>query len=225
MDDIKLSNNLHDKRTCEKVTQYFQNRSPPVISYKYSKTVAVKILNFNATVRNTDVDDFIKSPPSCDCASSPFRYAPHGHIITGDFGIITNEDLKQLLLKGPKYEEQASINWGCNIKLIFTALEDYAKKWAKEKSQQYDCLQDCVKHVKQMVRSRANSLRKTVESKRQGILELNSVKVRLKELQEKYVFVPVDKAANNIIVVCKRYHLKVIWKELGLWPDTTSSDN
>ena len=46
----------------------------------------------------------------------------------------------------------------------------------------------------------------------------------LKELLEKYVFVPEDKAANNIIVVCKHYYLEVIYKELGLWPGTTSSD-
>ena len=32
MDDINLSNILHDKRTCEKVPQYFQNGFPPVIS-------------------------------------------------------------------------------------------------------------------------------------------------------------------------------------------------
>ena len=108
MDDINLSNILHGKRTCEKVPKYFQNRSPPVISYKYSNTVAAKILNFNATVRN--IDDFIKSPPSCERASSPFRYAPHGHVITGDFSIIPNEDLKRLLLKGPNYKEQTSID-------------------------------------------------------------------------------------------------------------------
>ena len=78
MDDIYLSNILHDKRKCEKVSQYFQNRSPPVISYKYSNTVAAKMLTFTATIRNIDIDDFIKSPPSCDCALSPFRYAPHG---------------------------------------------------------------------------------------------------------------------------------------------------
>ena len=46
----------------------------------------------------------------------------------------------------------------------------------------------------------------------------------LKELQEKYVFVPADKAANNIIVVFKHYYLEVICKELDLWPGITSSD-
>ena len=101
MDDINLSNILHDKRTREKVRQYFQYRSSPVI-YKYSNTVAAKILNFNATVRNIDIDDFIKSPPSCGCASSPFRYAPYGHVITGDLGIIPNEDLKRITPQSPQ---------------------------------------------------------------------------------------------------------------------------
>ena len=36
--------------------------------------------------------------------------------------------------------------------------------------------------------------------------------------------VPADKGAINISVVCKRYCLEVICKELGLWPGATSSD-
>ena len=51
-----------------------------------------------------------------------------------------------------------------------------------QESQKYECLQDWVQHVKQMVRPKVNSLRKTVESQRQGILELNSVNECLKEL-------------------------------------------
>ena len=60
MDYINLSNILPDKRICEKVPQYFQNRSPPVISYKCSNTVAAQILNFNATVRNINIDYIVK---------------------------------------------------------------------------------------------------------------------------------------------------------------------
>ena len=52
--------------------------------------------------------------------------------------------------------------------------------------------------MKQMVRSKVNNLRKTVEFKGLEILELNSVKECLKELQGKYVFLPSNKVANNI---------------------------
>ena len=36
----------------------------------------------------------------------------------------------------------------------------------------------------------------------------------LKELHSKYVLVPADKAANNVIVVCKKYYLQVVLREL-----------
>ena len=35
---------------------------------------------------------------------------------------------------------------------------------------------------------------------------------------------PADKAVDNIIVVCKRYYMVVVCKELGLWPGTKSSE-
>ena len=50
--------------------------------------------------------------------------------------------------------------------------------------------------------SKVDSLRKTVEFKRHGILKLNSVKECSKEFQKIYVFVLANKATNNIIVVC-----------------------
>ena len=37
----------------------------------------------------------------------------------------------------------------------------------------------------------------------------------LSELHEKYVLVPADKAANNVLVVCKKYYLEVVIKELN----------
>ena len=61
MDGINFSNIFHNKRTSEKVLQYFQNRSAPVVSYRYSNTVAAKILSFNATIKNIDIDDFLKA--------------------------------------------------------------------------------------------------------------------------------------------------------------------
>ena len=38
----------------------------------------------------------------------------------------------------------------------------------------------------------------------------------LSELQEKYVIVPIDKAANNIAFICKRYYALVLCSELGI---------
>ena len=37
----------------------------------------------------------------------------------------------------------------------------------------------------------------------------------LESLKEKYVLVPIDKAANNVAFVCKRYYAEVLFKEMG----------
>ena len=49
MDGVNLSNILRDKRTCGKVTQY-------------CNTIAAKVLNFDAIVRNINMDDFSQEP-------------------------------------------------------------------------------------------------------------------------------------------------------------------
>ena len=42
------------------------------------------------------------------------------------------------------------------------------------------------------------------------------VKACLSDFQNKYVFVPADKAPSNIIIICKRYYIETLIKELGL---------
>ena len=36
------------------------------------------------------------------------------------------------------------------------------------------------------------------------------------ELHEKYVFVPIDKAASNITIICKKYYVTVTLKEIEI---------
>ena len=48
-----------------------------------------------------------------------------------------------------------------------------------------------------MVRSKVNSLRKTVESKRQGILELNSVKECFERTPREICIISEDKAVTK----------------------------
>ena len=42
------------------------------------------------------------------------------------------------------------------------------------------------------------------------------MKDTLHKLQTNYVLVPADKAANNVIIVCKKYYIDTLVKELGI---------
>ena len=48
------------------------------------------------------------------------------------------------------------------------------------------------------------------------VLEQSDVGEYLKELHTKYVLVPIDKAANNIAIICKKFYVSVILKEIGI---------
>ena len=57
------------------------------------------------------------------------------------------------------------------------------------------------------------------------VLQNVDVKACLSDLHNKYVFVPADKAPNNIIIICKRYYFETLIKELGLDDCSTPTGN
>ena len=48
------------------------------------------------------------------------------------------------------------------------------------------------------------------------VLDQPDVKDTLHKLHANYVLVPADKAANNVIIVCKKYYIDTLVKELGI---------
>ena len=72
--------------------------------------------------------------------------------------------------------------------------------------------------VASKVRTRIERIRyKHKQSHRQYRKQVLRDKAHLKylsELHEEYILVPADKAGNNVLVVCKKYYLDVVIKEL-----------
>ena len=57
--------------------------------------------------------------------------------------------------------------------------------------------------------------RKHINRRKQHVLKSRRHLDYLHEFQRKFVSVPADKAANNVIVVCKKYYLEVVLRELN----------
>ena len=68
----------------------------------------------------------------CDCQNSPFVSEHHGHVITGNLSIVSNELLRGFMSKGQKFREQNKIAWGKDKKVILEAVESHVKSWAKK---------------------------------------------------------------------------------------------
>ena len=221
IDKVNLTNIFHNKLVKSKVPIYFQEQDPPLISYRYTRNISRNVFNYNQTLQNIDVNDFDTTTSSCECESSAFRYAHHGHVITGDLRIVKNRRLRRLLEKGPKYREQNTIDWNLNKKILTTAVDDYTKKWSQREGAHVSALEEWSETVKLIINKRINTLQRHKISVSPKILEDSHVKAYLKELHEKYVLVPADKAGNNIIFVCKYYYVQTLMKELGINSTTT----
>ena len=61
-----------------------------------------------------------------------------------------------------------------------------------------------------------SSLKEKIQSPKQNVLNDPDVKDTLSRLHDDFVLVSADKTANNVIVVCKKYYIESLIKQLGI---------
>ena len=137
---------------------------------------------------------------------SPFNYGPAGHIITGDINIVQSEDLKSLILKGPKFREPRSFKWRPNFMTIMNSVEEYARRWTKSEGEELDTLSEWIKSIRSLLKSRIHHLTGKMRTIYPSVFKKPEVVNELHRLHENFVLVPADKASNNIVFVCKSYY-------------------
>jgi hypothetical protein len=134
------------------------------------------------------------------CSSSLFNYSPAGHI-AGDVDIVENKDLKSLIRKGNKSREHQSFKWEKNCTFIINAVKDYAKRWAEGVNEELDTLSEWVKSICGISKSRSRNIKTKVRTIYLSVFHMQQVRNEMKILYEEFVFVPADKACNNIVFV------------------------
>ena len=120
-------------------------------------------------------------------------------------------------MKGPQFREQNNINWNKNKRLCKEAIKKYRDKWCMREMVDKRVLNGWMDEVNCCVMERINRLRQTRACKqKKQILRNSKHRDFLDTFHRLYVLVPADKAANNVIVVCRKYYLQVILEELGV---------
>ena len=70
--------------------------------------------------------------------------------------------------------------------------------------------------LKELVADRISDLKGHLKSSKWKVLDQPDVKDTLHKLHANDVLVPAGKAANNVIIVCKKYYIDTLVKELGI---------
>ena len=216
IDAVNLPSIQRSKSVTETVPTYFKEKEPPIISYTYTKTIASKIFNFSSTISDLDYHQFHDNPSQCECNTASHLYQPYGHVITGDLSIIPDSRLRDLIAKGPKYREPCKVDWDKNVSLLYEGVDQYALQWAKREIIKLSVLSYWKETVNGQIEERISKLKQNFKQPTGKVLQNTDVKACLSDLHNKYVFVPADKAPNNIIIICKKYYIETLIKELGL---------
>ena len=197
----------------------------PMVVYELVDTIHSKLFNYKKFVQSIDVDSFLadNSIFPCECKDSPFINVDHKHIITGNLDIVTNSKLRDLISKGPKYREP--VQFSCDIAKveILKGIDNCVSTWSKREKIPLSVFQDWRNMIADRIDDRILAL--TPKKKRfvKSAFKVNDVKECLTDLQSKYIMVPIDKAANNVAFICKRYYALVLLQELGLSGVSTST--
>ena len=133
--------------------------------------------------------------------------------------------MRDLIAKGPKYREPCKVDWDKNLSLLCEAVDQYALQWAKWEMVELSVLSSWKEMVKSQIEERISKLKQNLKQPTGKVLQNADVKACLSDLHNKYVFVPADKAPNNIIIICKRYYIKTLIEELGLDNSSTPTGN
>ena len=220
LDRINLGGILCSPSVQAKIPSYFHDQEPPIIAYIYNPSIAGLIFNYKKALDPEYVSSIDTNNIVCDCANSIYKDPHHGHIVTGDLGIIQNESLRNLLKKGPKYRLPRKINWAENRENILQFLEKYIKKWTgKERKESGDrnlnenCLKNWIEEVLRLVDKRIS--RGKIHNKDHSHYIKGIIKDELDKLHTKYVLTPADKAQNNILFTCKPFYVKITKDELS----------
>ena len=128
-------------------------------------------------------------------------YRDAGHVITGNLKVISDSRIRNIISKGPKYSFPNRIYFKKCREEIASSLSDVGSRWCKREHVESDALKEWKVNVFNVIDKRIN-----LYSQNTNLLQpkpkstFRHLKLGIQEFHRKYVLVPADKAANNVVV-------------------------
>lgn len=215
MEYIRLETILKD-RTLYRSLPAIPSRKISV-TFTYNKPNKLSLCNYNTVLREMtkeSLKSILKQP--CDCATSSYIYPTFEHILTGDLKVIHDERLRKIFANGSKYRLAVPIDWNDTDKAFNSALPILIKWMSKDTKLPMERFKEYQNRFTQLYQSRKEYIIRTQDTEEYDYID----KMALQQLHNKFVITVVDKAPNNLVIMCKKLFLITLCKELGIKYDT-----
>jgi GIY-YIG catalytic domain len=187
------------------------------VVYTYDPPISKFVFNYAKTLKTIDSIGALSQAlkKTCDCNQSAFRYAPAGHIVTGNLDIVENEELKDILRKGTKYRIPTITDWDKIKDDFLESLNQLILRLERRTKIHPFAFHFYRSSIMRVFNSRLLACQENTGHVNYSLSVPKLVNL-LRELHRKYVITPADKASGNYIFICKTYYISIICNELGI---------
>lgn len=211
LDFINLSQLIRSYYSKDNMPPSLSDEDIPMVVYSLSDPIRSKILNYKKFVKELNLDRFKEDNDviKCNCKNyaADFLDSDRNHILTGNLQIVKNNKLRKLLSKGPKYREPTELKWDVAKSIIEGGVNDFMKGLSETKRISPLTLVNWKNSIFELVDNRIRKCGPKIKSKTvKSVFDDCEAKAELKRLQNDFVIVPIDKAANNLVFICKQHY-------------------
>jgi hypothetical protein len=201
-------------------TNYKTEFHKPNVIWRYKTPIRNILCNYTKEIKNLKLEDLCQMKCACNSnITNPYRDSFHGHIITGDYSFIRNKMVRSLFEKGPKHRVSQAMDIAKATMSLELDLRNYCSNVAARLNK---CSSDfefwinrVTKYWQQMATQRKGKVSVACNLEENFKLS-NKAKKYLKWLHKYYIVTPVDKASQNLAIICKSFYFNQTGKELGL---------
>ena len=163
-----------------------------------------------------NVDTHSNTQPNCNCHLSNFKEKFHHHIITGDLNFIINDKIKSLMEKGPKFRIPKFPNKNTLYNNIITDIDDYITRMVKKTKIEITRFQNWKFNLYSKIKKTIDEIKTPLEYNKCNTFNLEKDDINyLDNLHQDFVITSVDKATQNIAIICKKFYIDQIKIELN----------
>lgn len=207
MDGFNISGVIRNKAVQNLFPVNDINLKMPGVAFKYSDTIRKKIVNYKQAIEEGVI------PANCECHTTNNEYVDVNsqHVFTGNLEIIQNGKLRSLFKKGLKFREIPQPNKENILESLNSGLDRYITETSNKRMISEVCFLPWKQEILKLLQPKIDNL---APYKFNNILAIKANNDDLLALQKKFVFIPTDKASNNISVVCKKFYMESLHQEI-----------
>ena len=137
-----------------------------------------------------------------EIVKTKYCYQPAGHIVTGDFKKITDSRIRSIICKGPTYRFPLPLDFKSCREEIAGAIQEFCNHWCKPEHVETNALNSWKLNIFKIFDGRISFYCNNLDLlPPQPIFTFRHLKKGVQEFHRLFVIAPVDKAANNDVVV------------------------